>query len=220
MHDVIRLIKHTYTIKRRTQVLRVCHSTDVYFNRTTARDGTFPAQRRVSSPTQCTQHIRTPSFEHETTNQTSCSEGENIPFWAIESDLNDSETSKNTSDAKNPAVSSRSPPPHTLRVSSFSLSRPYHWTWRLIISRIRRILSQIHQNPRITALVSSWQRRQWRRRAVTSARNLDLRASQIKLCFIRLHRHVQCNVLDAKKVVAIGRCQRDGGVGGFVLVYQ
>jgi hypothetical protein len=86
-----------------------------------------------------------------------------------------------------------------------NLPYPQRRPRRFIIPRIRRILSQIHQNPRIATLVRARKRRQRRRRPGASTRDLNLRASQIELRFVRLHRHMQRDVLDAEKVVAVGR---------------
>jgi hypothetical protein len=119
-------------------------------------------------------------------------------------------------------TSSNTPKPTPLAQTNFlhaiNLPTPHRRPRTHIIPRIRRILSQIHQDPRITTLIRAGQRRQRTRTPAPAARDLDLRATEIKLRFVGLHGHVQRDMLDAQEVVAVRGGLGDGCVGRFVFV--
>jgi hypothetical protein len=101
-----------------------------------------------------------------------------------------------------------------------SLTTPHRWTRWLIIARIGQILAQIHQYSRIRALIRARKSSKGAWFPTASTRDLYLRASQVKLRFVGLHRHVQSNMLNTEKVIAVRCSSRNGGIGSFVLIYQ
>jgi len=102
------------------------------------------------------------------------------------------------------------------RLENTPSAAPNSWSRGLVCVRLDCI--QVDQNTRVIALVCPRQRDHWARCADPPAGDLNLRAGNVELRLVCLHCHVEGDLFNPKKVLAVGNAGRDCCVDGFVRV--